>query len=92
MTCFDSYFTAIPEGEPSQRHLYRASSNASSATEPAPRPVCLSCDLVSTSNETETEVSLLLRTHVIQRGGRKEVPLPTVIMPHGCMHNDAHFR
>jgi hypothetical protein len=41
-------------------------------------------------NTTETEISLMLRKHVVQRG-KAEVPLPRVLTPKGCLNNDAHF-
>lgn len=42
------------------------------------------------TNQTESEISLLLRKHVIKKKGQR-LPLPKVLTPGGCLYNQAHF-
>ena len=58
---FFSYYSASPVGKPFERHLYRTGSFVNVSVE---SPECLTCHLVTVSNQTETEVNLLLTKQV----------------------------
>ncbi len=97
-----SYYSASPEGNPHYRHLYRVRDGhhdlrgqgqtrgrrppaASSA------PECLTCQLVTTANETESEVALLLRRHHLQLKKDDGTELPTAAVDGGCLYNEVSF-
>ncbi len=84
-----SYYTASPAGSPHYRHLYRLRDDDSGGDPSNSVPECITCLLSFVRNETESEVSLLLRRFHLQH--KPDTPLPLVEAEGGCLYNEAHF-
>ena len=58
------------------------------------RPECVTCHLIESANQTETEVNLFLAKHEAKKvriNGEEASTLPKVLTFRGCLYNEAHF-